>query len=267
MVQMATLFSEINPKARATLMGWLESALGFGWGAGAFLGGILIVSTEYGSANPSVIFSFLLAASLGIFATVGYMGVTERSVVREDTDIDFAPYFWKLSRLFTTTFILFMGYMFFLSFSPIYLTEVAGSSFGMGIIVLLSGVVHALVAPYAGKLVDTYPREFAIRISCTFVFISMITYSFTQNIYLITLAFVLPIYMTYFLGARSIVADTVPYQLRARTMGLLSSFSLLGSGFGSILVGELLIHFEYQSVFRIGAIIALFSIITGWKKH
>jgi MFS family permease len=267
MVQMATLFSEINPKARATLMGWLESALGFGWGAGAFLGGILIVSTEYGSANPSVIFSFLLAASLGIFATVGCMGVTERSVVREDIDIDFAPYFWKLSRLFTTTFILFMGYMFFLSFSPIYLTEVAGSSFGMGIIVLLSGVVHALVAPYAGKLVDTYPREFAIRISCTFVFISMITYSFTQNIYLITLAFVLPIYMTYFLGARSIVADTVPYQLRARTMGLLSSFSLLGSGFGSILVGELLIHFEYQSVFRIGAIIALFSIITGWKKH
>jgi predicted MFS family arabinose efflux permease len=50
-------------------------------------------------------------------------------------------------------------------------------------------------------------------------------------------------------------------------MGLLSSFSLLGSGFGSILVGELLIHFEYQSVFRIGAIIALFAIVTGWKKH
>jgi len=73
--------------------------------------------------------------------------------------------------------------------------------------------------------------------------------------------------MTFFLGARSIVADTVPYQLRARTMGLLSSFSLLGSGFGSILVGELLIHFEYQSVFRVGAIISLFAIATGWKKY
>ena len=86
-------------------MEWLESALGFGWGAGAFLGGILIVSTDYGSANPSVIFSFLLTASLGIFATVGYMGATERSVVREDISIDFVPYFWKLSRLFATTFI------------------------------------------------------------------------------------------------------------------------------------------------------------------
>ena len=32
-------------------------------------------------------------------------------------------------------------------------------------------------------------------------------------------------------------------------MGLLTSFCLLGSGFGSILVGELLLHFEYQSVF------------------
>jgi len=212
-------------------------------------------------------FSFLLTASLGIFATVGYMGATERSVVREDISIDFVPYFWKLSRLFATTFILFMGYMFFLSFSPIYLTEVGGSSFRMGIIVLLSGVVHALVAPYAGRLVDKYPREFAIRVSCTFVFISMIIYSFTQNIYLITFAFIIPIYMTFFLGARSIVADTVPYQLRARTMGLLSSFSLLGSGFGSILVGELLIHFEYQSVFRVGAIISLFAIATGWKKY
>ena len=156
--------------------------------------------------------------------------------------------------------------MFFLSFSPIYLTEITGSSYGMGIIVLLSGVVHALVAPYAGKMVDRYPREVAIRVACVFVFISMTIYSTTQNVYLITFAFVIPIYMTYFLGARSIVADVVPYQLRARTMGLLSSFSLLGSGFGSILVGELLIHFEYQTVFSIGALIALAAVAMCWKK-
>ncbi len=159
-----------------------------------------------------------------------------------------------------------MGYMFFLSFSPVYLTEIAGSSLGMGIIVLLSGIIHAIVAPYAGRMVDKYPRELAIRIACGLVFLSMATYSVTQNVYLVTLAFVLPIYMTYFLGARSIVADTVPYQLRARTMGLLSSFSLLGSGVGSIFVGELLIHFDYQSVFRIVAFISLVSLLTGWKK-
>ena len=75
-----------------------------------------------------------------------------------------------------------------------------------------------------------------------------------------------PIYMTYFLGARSIVADTVPYQSRARTMGMLSSFSLLGSGFGSILVGELLLYFEYQIVFKIGASIAFIALIVGWRK-
>ena len=50
--------------------------------------------------------------------------------------------------LAATTFVLFMGYMFFLSFSPVYLTEIAGSSFGMGIIVLFSGIIHAIVAPY-----------------------------------------------------------------------------------------------------------------------
>ena len=60
MVQIATLFSELDPKARATLMGRLESALGFGWGAGAFFGGVLVLSADYGLASPSVILSFFL---------------------------------------------------------------------------------------------------------------------------------------------------------------------------------------------------------------
>ena len=94
----------------------------------------------------------------------------------------------------------------------------------------------------------------------------MTIYSTTENIYLITIAFVIPIYMTYFIGARSIVADIVPYQLRARTMGLLSSFSLLGSGFGSILVGELLLYFDYQAVFKLGALLALAAVAVGCKK-
>ena len=267
MVQMATLFSELNPKTRATLMGRLESALGLGWGAGAFFGGVLVLSTDYGLAKPSVILSFFLTASIGIFAVVGYMSVTERSVKREDVVLDFKLYFGKLFRLFMTTFVLFTGYMFFLSFSPVYLTEITGSSFGMGIIVLLSGIVHALFAPFAGRLVDKYPREMAIRVACGLVFLSMLTYSVTENTYLISLAFILPIYMTYFLGARSIVADVVPYQLRARAMGLLSSFSLLGSGFGSIIVGELLIHFSYQMVFQMGAFVSLIALLIGWKRY
>ena len=264
MVQIATLFSELNPEARATLMGKLEAALGFGWGAGAFLGGFLVLSEDYGSSHPTVIFSFLLTASLGIFAVVGYMGSTERYTAREVVRLEFGEYFWPISRLFVTTFIMFFGYMFFLSISPIYLTEVAGSSFGMGIIVLLSGIVHAISAPYIGRLVDAYPRENAIRASTIMVFLSLTIYSLTNNIYLITLAFLPPIYMTYFLGARAIIADNVPYQLRARAMGLLTSFSLLGSGVGSIVVGELLVNMNFQDAFRIGSFLTFISILVGW---
>lgn len=264
MVQIATLFSELNPEARATLMGKLEAALGFGWGAGAFLGGFLVLSEDYGSSHPMVIFSFLLTASLGIFAVVGYMGSTERYTAREVVRLEFGEYFWPISRLFVTTFIMFFGYMFFLSISPIYLTEVAGSSFGMGIIVLLSGIVHAITAPYIGRLVDAYPRENAIRASTITVFLSLTIYSLTNNIYLITLAFLPPIYMTYFLGARAIIADNVPYQLRARAMGLLTSFSLLGSGVGSIVVGELLVNMNFQDAFRIGSFLTFISILVGW---
>tara|TARA_B110000438_G_scaffold55829_1_gene55841 strand:+ start:6713 stop:7843 length:1131 start_codon:yes stop_codon:yes gene_type:complete len=264
MVQIATLFSELNPEARATLMGKLEAALGFGWGAGAFLGGFLILSDDYGSSHPTVIFSFLLTASLGIFAVVGYMGLTERYTPRKVIKLDFSEYFWALFRLFLTTFLVFLGYMFFLSISPIYLTEITGSSFGMGIIVLLSGIIHALSAPYIGRLVDTYPREIAIRASTITVFFSLIIYSLTTNVYWVTLAFLPPIYMTYFLGARAIIADIVPYQLRARAMGLLTSFSLLGSGVGSILVGELLVTLTFQEVFSIGSVFTFLAILVGW---
>lgn len=264
MVQIATLFSELNPEARATLMGKLEAALGFGWGAGAFLGGFLILSDDYGSSHPTVIFSFLLTASLGIFAVVGYMGLTERYASRKVIELDFSEYFWALFRLFLTTFLVFLGYMFFLSISPIYLTEITGSSFGMGIIVLLSGIIHALSAPYIGRLVDTYPREIAIRASTITVFFSLIIYSLTTNVYWVTLAFLPPIYMTYFLGARAIIADVVPYQLRARAMGLLTSFSLLGSGVGSILVGELLVTLTFQEVFSIGSVFTFLAILVGW---
>jgi hypothetical protein len=59
-------------------MGKLEAALGFGWGAGAFLGGCLVLSDDYGSSHPTVIFAFLFTASLGVLAVVGYMGLTER---------------------------------------------------------------------------------------------------------------------------------------------------------------------------------------------
>ena len=264
MVQIATLFSELDPEARATLMGKLEAALGFGWGAGAFLGGFLVISEDYGSSHHTVILSFLLTASLGVFAVVGYMGSTERYVPREVIKLNFWEYFWPISRLFFTTFIMFLGYMFFLSISPIYLTEVTGSSFGMGIIVLLSGVVHAVSAPYIGKLVDNYPRENAIRASTIAVFLSLIIYSSTTNIYFVTLAFLPPIYMTYFLGARGIIADTIPYQLRARAMGLLTSFSLLGSGVGSIVVGELLVNMSFQDVFRLGSVLTFIAILVGW---
>ena len=88
----------------------------------------------------------------------------------------------------------------------------------------------------------------------------------TENLYVITLVFTIPIYMTFFLGARTIVADTVPYELRARMMGLLSSFSLLGSGFGSLIVGELLLYYEERQVFFIGAFIASIAFILSLKN-
>ncbi|MEC7712585.1 MAG: MFS transporter [Candidatus Thermoplasmatota archaeon] len=266
MVQIATMFSELDSSARGSFMGRLEAVLGLGWGVGAFAGGYLVNENSYGLGSGPVIFSFFFTAFLGFISVIGYMSSTEKKREVIAVKEDFLVYFRRLSRLFAITFILFMGYIFFLTISPVYLTNIAGSSNKMGLIVLCSGLIHALTAPYAGNLIDKYPRETAIRLASAFVIISMLAYSFTENLYVITLVFTIPIYMTFFLGARTIVADTVPYDLRARTMGLLSSFSLLGSGFGSLIVGELLLHYEEQQVFLFGAFLASIAFILSLKN-
>ena len=266
MVQIATMFSELDSSARGSFMGRLESVLGLGGGVGAFAGAYLVSEDAYGLGSGPVVFSFFFTAFLGLVSVIGYMSSTEKKreiVVVKD---DFFFYFKKLSRLFIITFILFMGYIFFLTISPVYLTDIAGSSSRMGWIVLCSGLIHSITAPYAGNLIDKYPRETAIRLASAFVIFSMLAYSLTVNLYVITLVFTIPIYMTFFLGARTIVADTVPYDLRARMMGLLSSFSLLGSGLGSLVVGEFLLHYDEQHVFIFGALIATLAFILSLKN-
>jgi len=260
------MFSELDSSARGSFMGKLEAVLGLGWGVGAFAGGLLVNEDDYGLGSAPVIFSFFLTAFLGLISVIGYMSSTEKRREITEFNDDFFYYFKKLSRLFLITFILFMGYMFFLTISPVYLTNIAGSSIKMGLIVLSSGIIHAVSAPYAGNLVDKYPRELAIRIASVFVIFSLLAYSFTENIYVVTLVFTIPIYMTFFLGARAIVADMVPYDLRARTMGLLSSFSLLGSGFGSLIVGEMLLYYDEQEVFLFGAVLASIAFILSLKN-
>ena len=266
MVQIATMFSELDSSARGSFMGRLEAVLGLGWGVGAFAGAYLVNEDAYGIGSGPVIFSFFFTAFLGLISVIGYMSSSERKREVIHVKQDFFIYFKRLSRLFCITFILFMGYIFFLTISPVYLTNIAGSSNRMGLIVLCSGLIHALTAPYAGNLIDKYRRETAIRIASLFVIFSMLAYSITENLYVITLVFTIPIYMTFFLGARTIVADTVPYELRARMMGLLSSFSLLGSGFGSLIVGELLLYYEERQVFFIGAFVASIAFILSLKN-
>ena len=50
MVQIATMFSELDSSARGSFMGRLEAVLGLGWGVGAFAGAYLVSEEDYDSA-------------------------------------------------------------------------------------------------------------------------------------------------------------------------------------------------------------------------
>ena len=109
MVQIATMFSELDSSARGSFMGRLEAVLGLGWGVGAFAGGYLVNEDDYGLGSAPVVFSFFFTAFLGLISVIGYMSSTERKREIIELKGDFLVYFKRLSRLFLITFILFMG--------------------------------------------------------------------------------------------------------------------------------------------------------------
>ena len=88
----------------------------------------MVKSDQYGVGEGPVIFSFILTAFLGLIGVVGYMSSTEKKRDIVSSGEHFIIYFGRLFRLFIITFILFVGYMFFLTISPVYLTDIAGSS-------------------------------------------------------------------------------------------------------------------------------------------
>ena len=64
MVQIATMFSELDSSARGSFMGRLEAVLGLGWGVGAFAGAYLVSEDDYGLGSGPVVFSFFFTAFL-----------------------------------------------------------------------------------------------------------------------------------------------------------------------------------------------------------
>ena len=229
-VHLSTLFSELEPKQRGAYLGLLQSTSGFGWGFGSLIAGLLISIEKYGKGSSDVVLGFSICSVLAIISAIGMLSLpntyenVKQGTVNEEL--------FTLRNLWICATMVFAGYYFFLSFAPSYFSEVMGSSEGMGYVMFASGAVHAISAPYLGKLIDKMPREKSLKITIICFIICMATYTVTENKILTILAFMPPVWMLFQVTATSLVADRISYANRARAVGLLNSCMFFGAGMG-----------------------------------
>ncbi len=258
-VHLSTLFSELEPKQRGAYLGLLQSTSGFGWGFGSLIAGLLISIEKYGKGSSDVVLGFSICSVLAIISAIGMLSLpntyenVKQGTVNEEL--------FTLRNLWICATMVFAGYYFFLSFAPSYFSEVMGSSEGMGYVMFASGAVHAISAPYLGKLIDKMPREKSLKITIICFIICMATYTVTENKILTILAFMPPVWMLFQVTATSLVADRISYANRARAVGLLNSCMFFGAGMGGLLSGQLYDSYKNTEIFGIGTVIIIIGLI------
>ena len=258
-VHLSTLFSELEPKQRGAYLGWLQSTSGFGWGFGGLIAGMLISIEKYGKGSSDVVFGFSICSILAIISAIGMMSLPN---TYENVKLGTAKKeLFTLRNLWICATMVFAGYYFFLSFAPSYFSEVMGSSEGMGYVMFASGVVHAISAPYLGRLIDKMPREKSLKITIICFIVCMATYTVTENKILTILAFMPPVWMLFQVTATSLVADRISYANRARAVGLLNSCMFFGAGMGGLLSGQLYDSYKNTEIFGIGTVIIIIGLI------
>ena len=258
-VHLSTLFSELEPKQRGAYLGWLQSTSGFGWGFGGLIAGMLISIEKYGKGSSDVVLGFSICSILAIISAIGMMSLPN---TYENVKLGTAKKeLFTLRNLWICATMVFAGYYFFLSFAPSYFSEVMGSSEGMGYVMFASGVVHAISAPYLGRLIDKMPREKSLKITIICFIVCMATYTVTENKILTILAFMPPVWMLFQVTATSLVADRISYANRARAVGLLNSCMFFGAGMGGLLSGQLYDSYKNTEIFGIGTVIIIIGLI------
>lgn len=261
MVHLATLFSELDPRARGHHLGTLNAVSSLAWGLGGLFTGLLVAGGDYGRGSPPVIRAFMLCTALGVVGVAGLLALPERRV--DETVVPHEP-LRGLSRLWIATVLLFAGYYVFLTFAPDFLSDQLGSTRSMGLVFAAAGVAGAVLAPWIGRLCDRMPRLMALRIVYGLYIGCMIIYTLAPHPLIVAAAFVPPVWVLFQVAATALVADHVPYRLRGRAVGLLNAALFLGGGLGGLLAAALGESLALAPLFALGTALVTLGTLVGW---
>jgi MFS family permease len=220
------------------------------------------------------------SSQMGLFFLCGLVGLAAAVVLLplQETKKDNGENLLNLRQMLTfrnrrpiiilcsATLLLLTGNYIVYSVFPQYLTTAAFnlSVMQIGFIVAGSGLTGVLVFRAAGKLVDRVGRRKVLIPTFLTYVLSWTIYALTQNIYVLSIIWLLPYWCFFTTSSTAMVSDLTDERERGRGIGILNAAINFGNFAGSLLGGFLARGLGYQPAFAVAAVLVFSAFLVSF---
>jgi MFS family permease len=255
--------TERFPAEKGKVVGDLNVPLAFGWVVGAGVAAYLYQSSQTGL--------FFLCGLVGLAAALVLVPLQEARKNNGENLLSLRQMLTFRNRrpiyiLCAATLLLLTGNYIVYSVFPQYLTTPAFklTTMQIGLIVAGSGLTGMLVFRAAGRLVDrTGRRKVLIPTILTYV-VSWTAYALTQDIYVLSLLWLLPYWCFFTTSSTAMVSDLTDERERGRGIGILNAAINFGNFAGSLMGGILAQGLGYQPAFGVAAVLVFAGLLVSF---
>jgi MFS family permease len=173
--------------------------------------------------------------------------------------------FRRLSVLIAVAFIDMIGFAMVFPLLPFYALKLHAQPQTIGLIIAAFSGAQLISAPVWGRVSDRYGRRPALLIGLTASAIAFLVFGFANSVWLLLVSRLVQ-------GAgggttgvtQAYVADTVPPEDRARSLGWLSAGTNLGTMIGPV-IGSFASHWGQEAPGVLAASLCVLNVIFAWK--
>jgi MFS family permease len=255
--------TERFPGEKGKVVGDLNVPLAMGWVAGAGVAAYLYQSSQMGL--------FFLCGLVGLAAAMVLLPLQETKKDNGENLLNLRQMLTFRNRrpiyiLCAATLLLLTGNYIVYSVFPQYLTTAAFKLDVMqiGFIVAGSGLTGVLVFRAAGKLVDRVGRRKVLIPTFLTYVLSWTIYALTQNIYVLSIIWLLPYWCFFTTSSTAMVSDLTDERERGRGIGILNAAINFGNFAGSLLGGFLARGLGYQPAFAVAAVLVFAAFLVSF---
>ena len=255
--------TERFPGEKGKVIGDLNVPLAMGWVVGAGIAAYLYESSQEGL--------FFLCGLVGLAGALVLLPLQETKKNNGENLLSLRQMLTFRNRrpifiLCSATLLLLTGNYIVYSVFPQYLTTSAFdlSKMQIGFIVAGSGLTGVLVFRAAGRLVDRAGRRKVLIPTFLTYVLSWTAYALTQNIYVLSIIWLLPYWCFFTTSSTAMVSDLTDERERGRGIGILNAAINFGNFAGSLLGGVLAAGIGYQPAFGVAAALVFVAFLVSF---